>query len=198
MTTDDETPDDEEPARTHEQPGAGGDSAEPPVQFDTPVGEHGSEPETATGSFYVKHATDTSATLQDIDTAQIFTLAENPGFEAHEIVEASLVAQPPMELSYLVDELETSYTVPVETSPEPPTRQVQETAAEMHPTEAVVIEREGEGEIHVLRVDPDAVTQTTEELYEDETTHKNAARHGVERVEIRTDESGIVSVRYLP
>lgn len=186
MTTDndEETLDDEEPTGTYGQPS--GDDG------------NGSESEPATGSFYVKHAADGSVTLQDIDTAQIFTLTENPGFETHEIVEASLVAQPPMELSYVVDELETSYTVPVETSPEPPTRQVRETAAEMDPTEAVVIEREGEGEIHVLRVEPDAVVQTTEELHEDEMTYKNAARSGVERVEIRTDESGIVSVRYLP
>jgi hypothetical protein len=197
MTDDDaETPDDD-PAGMHDQPpGADDDGEEPSVQLDTPVGEH--EPETATGTFYVKYATDASVTLHDVDTAQIFTLVENPGFEDHDIVEATLVAQPPMEVSYLVEDLEAHYTVPVETSPEPPTRQVQEIAAEMDPMEAVTVEREGEGEIHVLRVDPDAVAQTTTELHEDETTHKNAARYGVERVEIRTDESGIVSVRYLP
>jgi cell division septation protein DedD len=179
-------------------PGADGDEEELSVQVDTPIGEHESEPETATGTFYVNYATDASVTLHDVDTAQIFTLTENPGFEDHDIVEASLVAQPPMEVSYLVDDLKAHYTVPVETSPEPPTRQVQEIAAEMEPMEAVAIEREGEGEIHVLRVDPDAVEQTTTELHEDEMTHKNAARYGVERVEIRTDKSGIVSVRYLP
>ncbi len=189
----------EELAEMYEQPpGAGGDEEEPSVQFDTPIGEHESESETATGTFYVNHATDASVTLHDVDTAQIFTLTENPGFEDHDIVEASLVAQPPMEVSYLVDELKAHYTVPVETSPEPPTRQVQEIAAEMEPVDAVAIEREGEGEIHVLRVDPDAVEQTTTELREDEMTHKTAARYGVERVEIRTDGSGIVSVRYLP
>jgi len=175
-----------------------GDTDVPPGGLDAPVGQDATEPETVTGTFYVKFATDSSVTLHEVDTGQIVTLIENPGFENHEIVEASLVAQPPMEVSYLVEELEDRYTVPVETSPEPPTRQVQEIAAEMDEMEAAAIDREGEGEIHILRVDPDNVERTADELHEDEMTYKNAARYGVNRVEVRTDESGIVSVRYLP
>lgn len=175
-----------------------GGTDEPPGGLDAPVGEDTTEPETATGTFYVKYATDSSVTLHEVDTSQIFTLIENPGFENHDIVEASLVAQPPMEVSYLIDELESHYSIPVETSPEPPTGQIQELAADMDEMEAVAIDREGEGEIHVLRVAPDNVERTAEELHEDEMTYKNAARYGVGRVEIRTDESGIVSIRYLP
>lgn len=188
----------------YEQPpgGSGGENGEDTdgtsVQLDAPVGEQPSEPETASGTFYVKYATDVSVTLHEVNTGQIFTLIENPGVENHDIVEATLEAQPPMEVSYLVDELETIYTVPVETSPEPPTRQVEQIADEMDEMEAAAIDREGEGEIHILRVASDNVEQTAEELHEDEMTYKNAARYGVNRVEIRTDESGIVSVRYLP
>jgi hypothetical protein len=173
-----------------------GDS--PSVQLDEAVGEHSSDPETAAGTFYVRYAADVSVTLHEVDTGQIFTLIENPGFEAHDIVEATLVAQPPLEVSYLVEELSAHYSVPVETSPEPPTRQVQEIAAEMDEMQAVAIEREGDGEIHVLRVAPNDVERTAEEVHEDEMTYKNAARYDVARVEIRTDESGIVSIRYLP
>jgi len=179
--------------------GDGGDTDGTSAQLDAPVGESTSDPETATGTFYVKYATEVSVTLHEVDTGQIFTLIENPGVEDHDILEATLEAQPPMEVSYLVDELESTYSVPVETSPEPPTRQVREVATEMEEMEAAAIDREGEGEIHVLRVDPGAVEQTAEELHEDEMTYKNAARYdAVTRVEVRTDERGIVSVRYLP
>jgi len=180
------------------EPSTRADTGESSVELDAPVDRSEADPETATGTFYVKHATDSSVTLHDIDTAQIFTLAENPGVESHEIIEATLVAQPPIEVAYLVDEMTEQYSVPVETSPEPPTRQVREIAAEMDETQATAIEREGEGEIHVLRVAPENVDQTATELGEDEMTYKNAARDGINRVEVRTDETGIVSVRYLP
>jgi len=186
----------------YEQPPSGGEDGrtdDTSTRLDAPVGETPSEPETSSGTFYVKYATDVSVTLHEVNTGQIFTLIENPGVEDHDIVEATLEAQPPMEVSYLVDELESIDSVPVETSPEPPTRQVRQAAAEMDEMEAVAIDREGNGEIHVLRVDPENVEQTAEELHEDEMTYKNAARYdAVNRVEIRTDESGIVSVRYLP
>jgi hypothetical protein len=193
--------DEEDLMGMYEQPPTGGEDAETgglSANLDAPVGEDTSDPETTAGTFYVKYATDVSVTLHEVDTGQIFTLIENPGVENHDIMEASLVAQPPMEVSYLVEDLEEIYTVPVETSPEPPTQQVQEIAAEMDEMEAVAIDREGEGEIHILRVDPENVEQTAEELHEDEMTYKNAARYEINRVEVRTDESGIVSVRYLP
>jgi hypothetical protein len=196
-----ETGSEDDMVSMYDQSPSGGDEEDTDgtsVQLDAPVGENTADPETTSGTFYVKYATDVSVTLHEVDTGQIFTLIENPGVENHDILEATLEPQPPMEVSYLVDELEATYTVPVERSPEPPTRQVQEVAAEMDEMEAVAIEREGEGEIHVLRVDPGDIEQTAEELHEDEMTHKNAARYGVDRVEIRTDESGIVSVRYLP
>lgn len=182
MTTDSGTDEDRQP-----------DSATAGDDTDT-----GERPERRSGSFYVKHAADGSVTLQEVETAQIVTLTENPGFEKHDIVEASLVAQQPMELSYRVEELRDRYTIPVETSPEPPTRQVRACAREIAETEAATIERAGEGQIHVLRVPPAEVDRTADQLHDDEMTYKTAARHGVSRVEIRTDASGIVSVRYLP
>lgn len=199
-TGEDDSGDDEELLSMYEQPPGGGDEAagKASASLDTPVGEDISNPETASGTFYVNDATDVSVTLQDVDTGQVLTLTENPGVEDHDILEASLVAEPPIEVSYLVEELEATYTIPVETSAEPPTRQVRETADEMEEMEAVAIDREGEGEIHILRVAQDSVEQTAQELHEDEMTRKNAARYGVDRVEIRTDEDGIVSVRYLP
>jgi len=157
------------------------------------------EPDTASGTYYVKYATESSITLHDVNTAQIFTVIENPGVESHDIIEADLIAQPPMEVSYLVKELHEQKTIPITYSDEQPTQQILEAGEEMDVGQAVAIDREGIGEIHVLRVDTDQVESTAEELDEDEMTYKNAARYGVNRVEIRTaTDPSIVSIRYLP
>ncbi len=156
-------------------------------------------PEMSTGTFYVKHTEETAVTLHEVHTAQIFTLVENPDLEPHQIIEATLIAQPPMEISYVIDELESQRTIPVETSNEPPTRQVMEMGAEMETGQAAAIERAGTGEIHILAVDPEQTAHTAEDVTDDEMTYKNAARYGIDRVEIRTDDAaGIVSIRYLP
>lgn len=161
----------------------------------------GADLEEVTGRFYVKYAQDVSVTLHDVDTAQICTLIENPGFERHEIVEGTLKAQPPMGVSYKVEELDEHYSIPVERSPESLTTHVREIATEeLSVGDAIAIEREGNGEIHILRVEPSQTPETAEELLDDEMTYKNAARYDdVSRVEIRTDEElGVVSIRYMP
>lgn len=205
---------DQSPAAMYDQDRVSPGDA-PAPDTDTPVGgdddtdesgglsiEPGSdEQETIEGTFYVKYEQEQSVTLHDVDTGQICTLVENPGVERHDIMAGTLEAQPPMGVSYLFDELDDHYSIPVETSPEPPTKQVREMAtAELESGQALPIEREGKGEIHILRVEPEKVTDAVEDLRDDETTYKNAARYDhVERVEIRTDEDeGIVSVRYLP
>lgn len=163
------------------------------------VGAGNEEPETTTGTFYVKHVEDAAVTLHEVETTQVVTLIENRDFERHEIVEASLIAQPPMQVSYRIGELADRWKIPVERSPEPPTANASNVAGELDEGDAIAIEREGEGEIHILRVPPEGVEDTAEELLEDEMTFKNAARYGVDRVEIRTDEDeGIVTIRYLP
>jgi hypothetical protein len=175
-------------------PGGGGS-----LPADAPISDSDEPPEPEHGLFYVKYAEGVSATLHEVNTGQIYTLIENPDFEQHEIVEASLIAQPPMEVSYTINDIESRRTVPVETSPESPTTQVTNIAGDMEPGQAVAIDREGEGEIHILRVESDQVAQTADELPDDEMAYKNAARYGMDRVEIRTDEeAGVVAIRYLP
>lgn len=178
----------------------GGESAEPALSAPKVEPATG-DLEEVTGTFYVKYAQERSVTLHDVHTAKICTLVENPGFERHEIVEATLAAQPPMGVSYLVEELDAHYAIPVEVSAESPTEQVVEVATnELDIGDAIAIEREGKGEIHVVRVEPDETATAAGELVDDEMTYKNAARYdGVERVEVRTDDDrGVVSIRYLP
>ncbi len=191
---------DEEGSEDDSDADASGQSNEPELKAPK-IEPAGGELEEVTGTFYVKHAEEKSVTLHEVDTAQICTLIENPGFERHEIVEATLKAQPPMGVSYLVEELESQYLIPVEQSQESLTKHVRDIAlGELEVGDAIAIEREGKGEIHILRVHPGQTQSTAEELVDDEMTYKNAARYDhVERVEIRTDDDeGIVSIRYLP
>jgi hypothetical protein len=194
--TDDET-DEAGDTTSEEQAADDGSSA----GFPGPLGDDDEkeEMETETGRFYVKHTEDVAVTLHEVNTGQIFTLVENPDLEVHQILDATLKENPPLGVSYVIDELHEQQTIPVEYSDEPPTTQVQKLVTDMETDQAAAIEREGEGEIHVIHVDPEQTSEAAEPLDDDETTYKNAARYGVERVEIRTDEeAGIVSIRYLP
>ncbi len=164
-----------------------------------PLAEEPEEPETKYGTYYVKYAEDTAVTLHNVETAEIVTLSENPGFVDHEIVEVTLIAQPPMEVSYLVKELHDQWKVDVEISSLSPTTQTLKIADEMDEDEVIAFEREGTGEVHVLKIEPDRVEPTVDTLDEDEQPYKNAARNGVDHVEIRSDEdAGVIAIRYLP
>jgi hypothetical protein len=180
---------------------SGDDESGSATSFSGPLGDtdEKEEMETETGRFYVKHTEDVAVTLHEVNTGQIFTLVENPDLEVHQILDATLMENPPLGVSYVIDELHSQETIPVEYSDEPPTNQVQTLVTDMEIDQAAAIEREGDGEIHVLNVEPERTSEAAEPLDEDETTYKNAARYGVERVEIRTDgDEGIVSIRYLP
>ncbi|MFC7057119.1 DUF5812 family protein [Halovenus salina] len=178
------------------------DADSPGSNLEAPMVEPGGgDLEEVNGTFYVKYAQDDSVTLHDIDTAQICTLVENPGFERHEIIDGTLKAQPPMGVSYLIEELDDQYSIPVEESAEAPTTHVHDIATEeLDEGDAIAIEREGKGEIHILNVGAEQTADTVAELRDDETTYKNAARYeDVSRVEIRTDDDrGVVSIRYMP
>lgn len=148
------------------------------------------------GTFLVTHADEESAVLRDVTDSQIHTLTENPGVEPGEVVEGCIAPEPPMEIAWRLVEVEERRTVPVERSSEPPTRHERDIAAE-EVDELVTTEREGEGEIHVLRVPDGRTDLAATDILEDDETRARAARLGVARVEIRADD-GVVSVRYLP
>jgi dissimilatory sulfite reductase (desulfoviridin) alpha/beta subunit len=104
-----------------------------------------------------------------------------------------------MEVSYLIKDLDDHYTIDVETSPEPPTARVMDIADQMDEDGVVAIEREGNGEIHILKVAPDDVERIANSLDDDEKPYKNAVDVGVDYVEVRSDaDEGVISIRYLP
>jgi len=149
------------------------------------------------GTFLVTHADEESVTVRDVVDSQVLTLSENPGLEAGTVVEATLEAEPPMEVTYAVAELAAEHAIPVDVVELEPTQQAKDLAADQPVGELTTQERAGTGELHVLTVPDSEAAATAEEIAADEETVARAGRLGVDRVEIRT-ASGVVSVRYLP
>ncbi len=149
------------------------------------------------GTFLVTHADEDSVTVRDVADSQVLTLSENPGLEAGAVIEATLEAEPPMEVTYAIDDLGAEYEIPVAVVDLEPTQQAKDLAADQPVGELTTRERAGTGELHVLTVPDGEAAPTAEEVAADDETVARAARLGVDRVEIRTAE-GAVSVRYLP
>ncbi len=149
------------------------------------------------GTFLVTHVDESSVTVRDVVDSQVLTLSENPGLEAGTVIEATLEAEPPMEVTYAVADLAAEHEIPVAVVDLEPTRQATGLAADQPVGELTTRERAGTGELHVLTVPDGEETATAEEIAADEATVARAGRLGVDRVEIRT-ASSVVSVRYLP
>ncbi|MFC6837771.1 DUF5812 family protein [Halomarina ordinaria] len=154
------------------------------------------EPE-ATGTYLVTHAEDDSAVLNDVDSGRVHPLAENPGVEERDVLEATLAPEPPMEVTWRVVEVEARRSLSLERSEEPPTAQERAIASEQSVGDLTREERAGVGELHVLTVDPDDTSAAVDDVLADEGTLVRAARLGVDRVEVRAADD-VVSVRYLP
>jgi hypothetical protein len=149
------------------------------------------------GRFVVTHADEASAVLKDVDRGQVHPLAENPELESEEVIEGVVAPEPPMEVAYQLVEIEKRRLLSVEETPEPPTQQEQAIADGQAVGEVTTRERAGTGEIHVLTVPDDETETAVDDVLDDEATLVRAARLGVDRVEIRSEE-GIVCVRYMP
>lgn len=149
------------------------------------------------GTFLVTHADEGSVTVRDVVDSQVLTLSDNPGLESGTVIEATLEAEPPMEVTYAIADLAAEHAIPVEVVDLEPTAQAKEIAADQPVGELTTRERAGTGELHVLTVLDGEATTTAEAVAADAETVARAGRLGVDRVEIRTAE-GVVSVRYLP
>jgi hypothetical protein len=155
------------------------------------------EPSEKTSTFLVTHAEGDSAVLKDVHDGQVHTLSSNPGVEEAHAVEATVAPDPPMNLTWSVVEVEERRELSTERSEEPPTVQERELAAEQAVGEITREERAGTGEIHVLAVPLEDTEDAVADVLDDEGTLSRAARLGVSRVEVRSDD-GVVSVRYMP
>lgn len=155
--------------------------------------------EQKTGTFLVTHADDGAATLTDVTDRQVHALEgqlETP-LEQGEVIEGTLESSGTIDVAWSVAEVERRRTIPVEESPEPPTKQEREIAADQPVGEITRQERAGTGEIHVITVPEETTEQAVSDVRDDPETVARAARMGVDRVEIRA-EGGVLSVRYMP
>jgi len=169
-----------------------GDDSETPGRSPSGADEDRTE-----GTFLVTAAEDASAVLRDVESGQIYTLSSNPGVEHGDVVEGAVAPDPPMDVSYQLVETDSRRSVPIERSPEPPTVQSRELAADQDVGDLTREPRAGTGEVHVLTVPEDDTEAAVEDVFDDVQLRARAARLGVNRVEIRS-EPGVVSVRYLP
>lgn len=149
-------------------------------------------------TFLVTHAEAESAVMRDVDDGQVHTLSTNPGVDVDDAVEGVVAPEGPMSVTWTLVEVEQRRALTIERSPEPPTTQERDLAAEQDVGELTRRPRAGDGELHVVTVPEDETDSAVEELLADrETMLSRAARLGVERVELRL-APGVVSVRYMP
>jgi hypothetical protein len=155
--------------------------------------------DTKTGVFLVSHADEDAATLTDVTDRQVHALKAQPDppLERSEVVEGTLESDGDIDVAWSVAAVENRKTIPVERSPEPPTKQEREIASEQSVGEITRRERAGEGELHVLTVPQETTEQAADDVLDDPETVARAARLGVDRVEVRVAD-GVLSVRYLP
>lgn len=159
---------------------------------------HGQTVTTASGTFLVTHAEPDSAVVRDVETSQVHTLESPPELTDGEILEATLTAEPPLEVTWTVTELDDRHTIELVDSDLEPTTHSKELAASTEDSLATY-ERAGRGEVHVLPLPAADVDRAADEVLTDEETIARAARLEAVRVEVRrSSEDGLVSVRYLP
>lgn len=146
-----------------------------------------------------------SAVLRDVETGQIHTLSSVPSGDAAESIETgdvltgTLVEDRPLGVTWTIETIDDHEPITLERSEEAPTAQDHSIAADQGIGELTVEERAGVGELHVITVEPGATEEAADDVVDDEATIVRAARLGVARVVVRTNDSaGIVSVRYLP
>ncbi len=152
-----------------------------------------------TGTFVVTHAEEGSAVLRDVETAQVHTLASNPGLAVGEVLEGTVTPEPPLELSWELVGVEDRRRIELVDSDLEPTRDSVERVADAEVGEVLRVDRAGRGELHLLPVPSGEVETAATEVLADEETIARAARLEAVRVEVRRSaDDGLVSVRYLP
>ncbi|MCU4925400.1 DUF5812 family protein [Halobacteria archaeon AArc-dxtr1] len=152
-----------------------------------------------TATFVVTHAEPDSAVVRDVETAQIHTLSGNPDLEVHDVLEATIAPEPPLEVTWELREEVDRRSVDLVDSDLEPTGQSIELATAADAGEVVREERAGAGEVHAMRLPETDLESAAADVLADEETVARAARLDAVRVEVRrAPETDVLSVRYLP
>jgi hypothetical protein len=145
------------------------------------------------GTFLVTHADADSAVLRDVHRGQVHAVSANPGVETGDVLDATIAPEPPMEVTWRVEEVADRRSVAVERLDNPPSERARSLSAD-DPGELVTADRD-DGELHVLSVPAGDAADAARDVASDDATLVRAARLGASRVEIRAGD-GVVSVRY--
>ncbi|MFA9425412.1 DUF5812 family protein [Natronorubrum sp. A-ect3] len=152
-----------------------------------------------TGTFVVTHAEADSAVIRDVETAQVHTLSSNPDLDIHDVLEATVAPEPPLEVTWQLVDVEDRRAIELVDSDLEPTQHAKELAADAEIGDLIQEERAGTGEIHIFCVPAADVEAAATDVLEDEETIARAARLEAVRVEVRQAvDDGVLSVRYLP
>ena len=152
-----------------------------------------------TGTFVVTHAEPESAVVRDVETAQVHPLASNPGLEVHDVLEATVAPEPPLEVAWEVIDVAERRSIELVDSDLEPTQHEKALAADAEVGDLIQEERAGTGELHVFCLPEGELEAATQDVLEDEETIARAARLEAVRVEVRCSAAdGVMSVRYLP
>lgn len=149
---------------------------------------------TKRGTFLVTAADDDSAVLRDVGAGQVHALGRNPGVEAGDVLEATIAPEPPLDVTWTVEEIADRRSVAVERVDERPAERAREAARDLDSGEIATLES-ADGETHVIAVPADRSDDAADEVAADEGTREQAAALGAERVSVRAGD-GLVSVRY--
>jgi hypothetical protein len=147
------------------------------------------------GTFYVRAADEATAELADVEDGQVFVLSSNPGLDPGDVVEGTVAADPPLRVSWSLVAVDTRYRVTVEALDEAPPAEARTLAESLSVGELARAELP-EGERHVLKVPTEETAAAIDDLVEEATTRRRAARIGARRAEVR-GQNGVVAVRYL-
>lgn len=148
-----------------------------------------------TGTFLVTEADPGAAVLSAVDDGQVHALSSNPGLEPGDVVEGTVAAEPPLDVTWTLAEVEERRTVEIRRIGAPPDDRAIEIATDQD-VGAVERRRLDDDELHVVRVPESNTDDAAAAVAGDETTLRIAARLGASRVEVR-GAAGVVSVRYL-
>ncbi|MFB6121103.1 MAG: DUF5812 family protein [Halobacteriaceae archaeon] len=146
------------------------------------------------GTFLVTAADEDSAVLRDVAAGQVHALASNPDVEEGDVLDATIAPEPPLEVTWTVEDVTARRSVTVERVDERPDERAREAAADLDVGEIATLESHA-GETHVIAVSPERTAAAADEVAADDGTQERAASLGAERVSVRAAD-GVVSVRY--
>jgi len=148
------------------------------------------------GRFLVTAAAVESAVLQSLASSQIHTLAENPGLERFDVVEATLEPAGELGVRWTIEDLEDQWAIDCERVEEAPAEQAIAVAEELASGEAETIEDSETVAWDVLCVPPEKTESEADDVLTGESPISRGARLGATRVELRAT-AGVLDVRYL-